>query len=106
MPVTDLAAAAWEDGVYCLECDVRPTVLGLVLRVQLERYDDAAMGWEELHAAFVRRYPGRWAVQCFPPPRATMNGAHKYHLFVLDQPPVGLDLSQDPPSGTRAPESR
>lgn len=80
------------DGVYVLECDVRTTALGPALRIQMERYDDQPMSWPELHAAFARRYPGRWAVQTFPPEHRLLNGAHKYHLFVLADEPAGLDL--------------
>jgi hypothetical protein len=89
---------------YVLECDVRPTPLGRALRVQIERHDGARMGWEELHAVFVAHYPGRWAVQCFPPLGAVLNGANKYHLFVLlDGEPAALDIGRDPPVGTVEP---
>lgn len=91
------------DCVYCLECDRRPTPMGSALRIQLERYDDRPMGWEELHAAFERRYPGRWAIRCFPPADRVMNGCNKYTIWVLDLDPVAFDISRDAPPGTTAP---
>lgn len=80
------------EGHYVLECERRATGLGWALRIQVERYDGARMGWEEIHTVFAERYPDRWAVQAFPPPGEVFNGAHKYHLFVLDQRPDELDL--------------
>ena len=77
---------------YVLECERRPTGLGWALRIQVERYDGRRMGWEEIHRVFAARYPGKWAVQAFPPPGEVFNGAHKYHLYVLDEAPRELDL--------------
>lgn len=89
---------------YVLECDVRPTPLGRALRIQIERYDGARMGWEEVHTAFVTHYPGRWAVQCSPPLAEVLNGANKYHLFVLlDGEPVALNIGRPAPVGTERP---
>lgn len=87
-------------GVYLLECDIRPTVLGLALRVQVERYDDQPMTWAEVYAAFSEKYPGMWAVQVLPPTGHLMDGANKYHLFVLEDRPTGMDISLDAPPGT------
>lgn len=91
------------DGVYVLECDVRPTPLGPALRIQLERYDSRPMGWLEVWTAFAQRYPGKWAIEAYPPADRLLNGAHKYHLWVLEHPPTAFDLLADPPAGTRAP---
>ena len=85
-----------KQGHYVLECERRDTRMGPALRIQIERYDGAAMGWEELWGVFVERYPGKWAVQAFPPPAALFNGANKYHLYVLDEAPVELDLGRVP----------
>lgn len=91
------------DGVYVLECDRRDTALGRALRIQIERYDGAPMAWFDVWSAFAARYPGRWAVEAFPPTDKLMNGANKYHLFVLDAPPFGLDISAPAPTGTTDP---
>jgi hypothetical protein len=90
-------------GHYVLECERRPTGLGWGLRVQIERYDGRRMGWEELHRVFTQRYPGKWAVQVFPPLEHTYNGANKYHLLVLDEAPSELDLGRtdEPPKRRR-----
>jgi hypothetical protein len=92
-----------KDGVYILECDVRNTSLGKALRIQLERYDGEPMSWEAVWEAFEAKYPGKWAAQMFPPRPSLLNGANKYHLFVFEETPVGLDISQDPPPGTTWP---
>jgi len=44
--------------------------------------------WE----AFAAAYPGRWAVEVFPPAERLVDGKHVYHLFVLSDRPEGLDL--------------
>ncbi len=77
---------------YVLECGYSVTRLGGALRIQIERWDGARMGWEEVHRVFTDRYPGRWAVETYPPTEETYNGANKYHLWVLDEAPRDLDL--------------
>jgi hypothetical protein len=88
-----------------LECDVRPTSLGEALRIRIHRKDMAPMGWRELADLFNKLYPGRWACQMFPPQKETIDQANKYHLFVFDQAPQGLDLLSASPVGTRTPRS-
>jgi hypothetical protein len=43
------------------------------------------MGWEEIWARFESSYPGRWAIQVFPPRTHLVNEVNMYHLFVLDE---------------------
>jgi len=50
------------------------------------------MLWREVWDAFAERYPGRWAVQCFPPADQLVDGKAVYHLFVCDESPVGLNI--------------
>jgi len=44
--------------------------------------------WE----AFAEKYPGHWAVQCFPPAGELVDGKNVYHLWVCDTPPEGLNI--------------
>lgn len=86
-----------------LECDRRPTALGEVLYVRIHRVDGAPMGFREVYDVFADAYPGCYAVQVFPPVDRLFDQVNKYHLFVLDQKPAGLDLFDRAPKGTRAP---
>lgn len=92
-----------QDPHYLLECDRRPTVAGEALLVSISRRDQRPMGFLEVHQVFAAHYPGRWGLQVFPPQERLLNGANKYHLFVLDEPPAGMDLCSPAPRGTRAP---
>lgn len=92
--------------IYILECDIRPTALGLALRIQIERFDDRPMTWPEVYAAFSERYPGKWGVQILPPTGHLMDGANKYTVFILEDRPAGMDISQDAPKGTVWPEDQ
>jgi hypothetical protein len=40
-------------------------------------------------------YPNTWAVQMFPPESDAVDNANKYHLFVLETPPKGLNIMGD-----------
>jgi hypothetical protein len=84
-----------------LECDVRPTALGEALYVRLHRKDMALMGFRELWEVLNRLYPGKWAIQSFPLQGDLLDQANKYHFFVYDAPPSGVNLAEDPPKGTR-----
>lgn len=88
-----------------LECDIRPTALGKALRLRIHRRDRQRMSFRELWGVFARAYPGRWAVQVFPPEDRLIDQAHKYHLFVFDKAPHGMDLcAPNPPGTVRPPE--
>lgn len=65
---------------------------GCVLQIKVFTKDYQRLGWEEIWAAFVAAYPGKWALQVFPPESELVNGKHVYHLFVLDDEPQGLNL--------------
>lgn len=79
-----------------LECDRRVTPLGVALYVRIHRRDMAPMGFRELWDAFDQFYPSRYAVQVFPPRSRLLDQANKYHLFVLDEPPLSMDLTEEP----------
>lgn len=86
-----------------LECDIRPTALGEALRIRVHRHDMNPMGWRELWEVFSSRYPGKWACQMLPPDNLMIDQANKYHLFIFDKAPVGMNLCEDPPKGTKDP---
>lgn len=83
-----------------LECDVRETAFGEAMYVRIHRDDMAAMGFRELWNLFAERYPGKWAVQVFPDAKNLLDQANKYHLFVYESAPTGLNL-MDPPKRRR-----
>ena len=72
----------------------RLTELGPATWVTIERADGRRMCWSEVHDTYTAHYPGRWAVQVFPPVDRTLNTAHRYHLWVLDHEPAGLDIGR------------
>lgn len=89
------------DAYDVLECDDRDSPLGPAHYVRIHRKDMAKMGFRELWEVFDALYPGRWAVQVFPPRQHLLDQANKYHLFVLDHPPVAFDLTQPTPRRRR-----
>lgn len=83
-----------------LECDRRPTAYGEALYVRIHRKDMAVMGFRELWDLFDRLYPGKWAVQVFPDRAHLLDQANKYHLFVYENCPSGLNLCESAPKGS------
>jgi hypothetical protein len=83
-----------------LECDRRPTSFGQATYVRIHRKDMAVMGFRELWDLFDRLYPGKWGVQVFPERKHLLDQANKYHLFVYDRCPDGLNLCEAPPKGS------
>jgi hypothetical protein len=81
-----------EQGHLVTEKGVVQTALGPALRIQIERRDHDTMGFREIWDVFEHRYPGKWALQCFPPREHFIDQANRYHLHVLDVQPQGLDL--------------
>lgn len=84
-----------------LQCDERPTGLGPALRIRIHRKDKRPMSFRELWEVFQMAYPGRWALQVFPPAHQLVDQAHKYHLYVFDDEPLGLNLLAPHPDGTK-----
>jgi hypothetical protein len=70
----------------------RPSVLGEVTYIKICAPGYRSLGWREVWERFASAYPGRWAVQCFPPADRLVDGKAMYHLFVLDCEPGGLDI--------------
>jgi hypothetical protein len=66
-----------------------------VLQIKVFAPGYRALSWREVWDAFTVAYPGRWAVQCFPPADQGIDGKAVYHLFVCDETPWGLNLRTD-----------
>ena len=72
--------------------EYRTTGLGLALYIRIYTNDYRQLTWDEIWDVFSDAYPGQWAVQVFPPAERLVNEQNIYHLFVLDEPPQGLDI--------------
>lgn len=70
----------------------RDSALGRVLQLKVATPEYRPLGWREVWEAFSARYPGRWAVQVFPPADQLVDSKAVYHLFVCPQEPQGLNL--------------
>jgi len=78
--------------VTITERGTRDTCLGPALQLKIFEPGYRPLAWTEVWQAFVRAYPGRWAVQVFPPEGRLIDGKAVYHLFVLESEPAGLSL--------------
>ena len=76
------------------EMEERRTDLGVALYIRIARYDGRPMPWTEVWERFAAAYPGRWAVQTFPPEDCLLDEVNYYHLFVLESPPRGLRIDR------------
>ena len=70
----------------------RESSLGRVLQLKVWAPGYLPLSWDQVWEAFTSKYPGKWAVQLFPPRDRLVNGKAVYHLWVLENAPVGLDL--------------
>lgn len=70
----------------------RHTELGNVLYIRISTPNYQQLSWEHVWNVFKDRYPGRWAIQVFPPEEALVNDTNIYHLFVLDHQPRGFNI--------------
>lgn len=67
---------------------------GRLLYVMIASRRGRRLTWSEVHTAFAAIYPGRWAMQAFPPNDLLVDRVNAYHLWVLpfgERPPFGLD---------------
>lgn len=78
--------------IQITERGYRDSCLGRVLQLKIFTADYRPLGWREVWEAFAEKYPGKWAVQCFPPADQLVDGKNVYHLFVCDTPPSGLNI--------------
>jgi hypothetical protein len=78
--------------IQITERGVRDSVLGPVLQLKIFASDYRPLGWREVWEVFAAAYPGKWAVQCFPPAGELVDSKNVYHLWVCDHAPEGLNL--------------
>lgn len=79
-------------GLVITERGQRASVLGNVTQLKIFEPGYRPLAWTEVWEAFTEQYPGKWAVQCFPPRDHLVDGKAVYHLWVCDTPPWGLDI--------------
>lgn len=79
-------------GLVVTERGYRESCLGRVLQLKIHAPGYVPLSWREVWDAFSAAYPGRWAVQCFPPADQLVDQKAVYHLFVLESEPFGLNL--------------
>jgi hypothetical protein len=70
----------------------RDSVLGRVLQLKVFAPGYPPLSWREVWEAFAAAYPGRWAVQVFPPAGSLVDSKAVYHLWLLPGEPAGLNL--------------
>lgn len=68
------------------------SALGRVLQLKIFAPGYPVLTWRDVWDAFAENYPGRWAVQVFPPADRLVDSKAVYHLFVCETPPHGLDI--------------
>lgn len=78
--------------VVVTERGYRDSCLGRVLQLKVFAPGYRPLGWREAWEAFAAAYPGRWAVQVFPPADRLVDGKAVYHLWVVAGGLDGLDL--------------
>jgi len=74
------------------DAETRQTTLGTVRHIRMWAIDWKPLTWREQWEAFARAYPGKWAVQAFPPADQLVDGKAVYHMFVCDSAPEGLNI--------------
>ena len=74
------------------DAEVRDTSLGPARRIRMWAQGYETMTWREIWEAFTKLYPGKWAVQVYPPTDQLVDGRAIYHLFVCEQDPQGLNI--------------
>lgn len=80
--------------VFVQTCEVVDTSFGPMTYLKVGRHDDRPMAWTEVWQAFTVVYPDKWAVQFFPPADRVVDEANRYHLYMLDEPPSGVDINR------------
>ena len=83
-----------DQGACVRTMEEKQTSLGLATYLRVFRNDDAPMSWREVWEAFARVYPGRWAVQFFPPASELIDEANVYHLYMLEEVPQGVNIKR------------
>lgn len=84
-----------EPTVRIAERGLRESSFGPVLQLKVWSDGNPNLSWRQIEDAFNAAYPGRYAIQLFPPKETIVDGSAVYHLWVLEAPPRGLDLRED-----------
>jgi hypothetical protein len=58
---------------------------GQVTLLRVHTADYKRLSWRQIWQAFSDNYPGRWAIEFFPPPEARVENAHAYYLWLLPE---------------------
>lgn len=69
---------------------------GQVTRLKVATADYRRLSWLQVWQAFQSAYPGRWALELYPPAEDLVDEAHVYHLWLLPEgwrPPEGMNLA-------------
>ncbi len=74
------------------EVGTRQTVLGPAQYIRVQTHGYRRLSWGEVWEVFSARYPKKWAVQFFPPANQVVDQANVYHLFVLEDEPLGFSI--------------
>jgi hypothetical protein len=73
----------------------RDTCLGRVLQLKIFARGYPRLAWREVWEAFASAYPGKWALEIFPPADELVDSKAVYHLFVLEREPAGLNIKRE-----------
>jgi hypothetical protein len=73
------------------------TDLGEVLYIRIRRENYGSLSWREAWEVFRDRYPGKWAIQFFPPVEDLVDEQDIFHLYVLDFVPIGININKRRP---------
>lgn len=76
------------------EVESKLTSMGWATYIRIGRHDGKPMSWTEVWEAFASMYPGKWAVQFFPPSHELVDEVNYYHLYVLDEDPVNVSIKR------------
>ena len=93
------------DHYEVFQASYRPTPMGEALYLQIGRKDRRVMSYLELHTVFTTLYPEKWGLQVLPPVEVHIDQVNLYHVFMFDQIPKTMDLSQ-PSANYKSPEVR
>lgn len=74
------------------EMEQRTTSFGEAVYIRVSTPNYRLLSWAEIWARFVEAYPGRWAVQFFPPLSEALDEVNIYHLYVLEDAPTGVNI--------------
>lgn len=69
---------------------------GMVTYLKVYTPDYKRLSWLQVWQAFADVYPGRWALELYPPADDLVNDAHVYHLWLLPEgwrPPSPMNLA-------------